>query len=130
MVQDQLNKRAHVRYTVSNLDFMKARLDRASADEKILTLGEGGCGFVAFDRMWLKSEVKRVNSVFELALANKIGPVTIQGNIVYVKPITLQGRPVYYVGVQFLPEEAHRIRPLIATLQELGKQNKIVLAVG
>jgi hypothetical protein len=129
MEQNEIDRRAHPRYAVSSLDFMKARLDRSSADEKILTLGAGGCGFVAFDRIWLKSEVKRVNSIFELTLPDRVGPISVQGNIVYVKPITLQGRPMYYIGIQFLPEDAHRIRPLIDVLEDLNKRNKINIAV-
>lgn len=107
---------------------MKARLDRSSSAEKIITIGAGGCGFASFDRTWQKAEIKRVVSVFALDLPEKIGPIRIQGNIIYVKPITIGGRPVYYVGIQFLPEDAHRIKPVIDVLQEMTKSGEVGLA--
>lgn len=128
MEQADNNKRAHPRYAVSNLEFVKARLDRSSAEEKILTIGAGGCGFVGFDRSWRKADIKRVTSVFELNLPDRVGPITVQGNVVFIKPVTVNGRPMFYVGIQFLDEDAHRIRPVISALEELNKKGQVGLA--
>ncbi|MGE0529115.1 MAG: hypothetical protein AB7P49_18810, partial [Bdellovibrionales bacterium] len=92
------------------------------------TLGAGGCGFVGFDRTWKESELKRVISVFELNLPPKLGPVRVQGNIVYIKPVTINKRSVYYFGIQFLPQDAHRIQPVINALEELNKKGEVSLA--
>lgn len=106
---------------------MKARIDRSSQLERILTLGAGGCGFVGFDRMWQKSDIKRVTSVFELSLSEKIGPITIQGTIVYIKPVKVDGRSLYYFGIQFM-QDVHRIQPVIDALEELTKTGEVTLA--
>lgn len=127
-MENEASRRAHPRYSVANLPGFKARLDRASADEQILTLGAGGCGFVGFDRAWLKTDIKRVNSVFELRLNGKIGPISIQGTIVYIKPVTVGDRSVYYFGVRFFPQDAHRIKPVIHVLEELSKTGEVTLA--
>lgn len=128
MEQEGQTRREHPRYTVSNCSFIKARLDRSSPHEKILTIGAGGCGFVAFDRTWERAEIKRVTSVFELYLPNKIGPILIQGKVVYTKPVNVNGRPMYYVGIQFMPEDAPRIQPVIAALEELSKKGQVPVA--
>jgi hypothetical protein len=128
MEHNELERRAHPRYAVSNLNFIKARFDRSSSVEQLLTLGAGGCGFVGFDSVWQKSGTKRVNTTFELMLSERIGPITIQGNIVYAKPVIIGGRSLYYYGIQFLPQEAHRIKPVIEALEKLSKEGEVSLA--
>lgn len=76
----------------------------------------------------MDSEVKRVISVFELNLPDKIGPIPVQGNIVYVKPVTISGRSMYYVGIKFLPQDAFRIQPVIDALHGLNQEGKVSLA--
>jgi hypothetical protein len=127
-MEQNVERRAHPRYAVSNLEFIKARFDRSSSVEQILTIGAGGCGFVGFDRVWEKSDIKRVNTTFEIKLSEKIGPITIQGNIVYVKPVTIGGRSLYYYGIQFLPQDAHRMKPVIEALEKLSKEGGVSLA--
>lgn len=122
-------KRAHPRFAVSGLHFLKARLDRSSSSEKILTLGEGGCGFFGYDKSWEKAPVKRVFSTFELVTPIKVGPVTVQGNIVYIKPMLVKGQQLYYFGIQFLPEEKARVLPLIEALENLETQGFIKAAL-
>lgn len=128
MQPSEAPKRAHPRYTVSSLSGMKARMDRSSSAEQIVTIGAGGCGFVGFGPTWKDNDIKRVISVFELNLSEKIGPIRIQGNIVYIKPVTVAGRPMYYLGIEFLPEDAHRIRPMIEALHELSKKGEVAVA--
>lgn len=123
-----MERRAHPRYAVSNLNFIKARFDRSSSLEQLVTIGAGGCGFVGFDSVWQKSGIKRVHTTFELEWPEKIGPVTIQGNIVYAKPVIIGGRSLYYYGIQFLPQDAHRMKPLLAALETLSKKGEVSLA--
>lgn len=128
MQNAEAQKREHPRYAVSNLRIMKARFDVSSSQEQILTIGLGGCGFVGFDKTWQKADNKRITSVFELNLPNKVGPVRIQGDIIYIKPVTIGGRSMYYFGVQFLPSDVARMKPVIDALDALTKKGAVKLA--
>lgn len=124
---DGAQKRKFARYKVSDLSSLVALIDRGRDQEKIITLGQGGCGFYGFDKTWPFNPQKRIycQIAFEDTAANFL---TIESQIVYIRSVPTLGRDVVFYGIEFLPFEQPRIKGIIDRLERLRSEGRLELA--
>jgi hypothetical protein len=124
---DPRQRRKFARYKVSDLSSLAAIIDKGRDQEKIITLGQGGCGFYGFDPRWPFNPKKRIycQLAFEDTAANFL---TVESQIVYIKHVSNLGKPVVFYGVEFLPFERPRIKDLIDRLERLRAEGRVDLA--
>ncbi len=119
------DSRRFCRYKVSDLPVLFSQVDRSRRDERIVTIGEGGCGFYGFDPTWPMNPAQRIYPRFQWLGDHPFGPLETQAKIIYVKPMILNEQKVFFYGLEFLPSYRSIIRPLIEELELLKSTGKV-----
>jgi hypothetical protein len=121
--------RQYPRFKVSHWKEIIGSLDRNRSNEQLVMIGNGGCGFYGFQPGFPARYPHRVFCEFSLRGEDykDFPKIIAQGNIIYSTPIHLGSLKVFFHGVEFIPSERLKLRPLISILEKLHDLNKIEL---
>jgi hypothetical protein len=117
------------RFRVANFKQIEAVIDRHRNNEQLVMIGNGGAGFYGFDKGFPTKYPHRVFCKFHLKGDDfqSFAPIVAQGNVIYSTTITLGNIKVHFHGVEFLPSERDKVRPLIQVLEGLYEKKIIDL---
>lgn len=104
------------------LSLLEAKLDKKISADSIVTIGEGGCGFVATELHKEAIPPRRVFCSFRIEGAP---PIEIQGNLIYVQEVPLNAKKTYFLGVEFIEAHRHLIKPVIEEVEKLASQGLV-----
>lgn len=125
LVQDK-PQRKYQRYHVSHYKGLNARVDMR-AKEKIICLGQGGCGFYGHqeDISW----VPPTRITIELQLEGlQSEAFEVFGDIIYVRPYLVGQGSANYYGVEFHQASVSRLTDVARQLHQLYLEGKIIQA--
>jgi len=112
------SQRKHPRYNVAHFEGLEVQLN-LHCDEKLVSLGQGGCGFYTMKESEALMPPKRIYCRLRFeGLSDE--PLEIQGNLLYCRPYEVAGKKVYYYGVEFLQAFQNRLDGMAKKLEELA----------
>jgi len=120
--EEQLRK--FPRFNVSHYEGIGGDLGPYS-NEKLISLGQGGCGFYGLSEARNLIPPKRVYCRLYFPTASE-EPMELQGNLIYVRPYNISTKLVYYYGIEFLQVFHGQIEPLIQQLERLAGEGKVI----
>lgn len=119
-------ERKYQRYHVSYFEGIRARVDMRN-EEKVVCLGQGGCGFYGYQKNM--SWIPPTRVTIELQLGGPQGEVVeVFGDIIYVRPHLVGQRAANYYGVEFHQASVSRLNDLSNQLYQLCLEGKIIKA--
>lgn len=119
-------QRKFQRYHISYFEGIRARVGMR-AEEKIVCLGQGGCGFYGYqeDISWIPP----TRITIELQMGSLQGElVEVFGDIIYVRQHLVGQRMANYYGVEFHQVSVSRLNDLSKQLHQLYLDGKIIQA--
>lgn len=126
----QHEQRRFPRFVVSNLPDLKCAVPTLEERLKLVTFGQGGCGFYCTEseerlRLPEAPELERKRR-FQLRFEYTAKwNFDIQANLVYEHKVNINGQDVFYYGFEFIEAELPKIAPVVQTLEKLASSGEI-----
>ena len=117
-------RRRFPRYDVATLTTLTGELGTNRNKTKFVIMGAGGCGFFSCPSEEMLKDKSDVTCTFSCASVLS-APISVKGTIAYSQMVTFDKTKHIYYGVEFYPDQADQVAPIIKFLEGLASAGKI-----
>jgi hypothetical protein len=117
-------RRRFPRYDVANLTTLTGQLQQDRKESNLVIMGAGGCGFFSSPTEEMLKDKSEVHCTFSCPPVLP-APVMVKGTVAYSQLVTMEKTKQVYYGIEFFPDEAARVAPLIKYLEDLAATGHI-----
>lgn len=123
-VEEYTFKRKYPRFNIAHYDGLSAQVEGQNT-ERVISLGQGGCGFYSLEGPDGFVPPKKVSVTFSFD-NHSLEPIQVQGEVIYVRPYNIQNKVVYYFGVEFGQAFQSKLDGLAQELDRWAEEGKVI----